>query len=69
MSELLAEPYTDLEQQRETAQLGMWVFLATEVLFFGGLFAAYTVYRFRDPAAFRLVLFIAIAFSRDDGVF
>jgi cytochrome c oxidase subunit III len=38
--------FDDLEQQREAAQLGMWIFLSTEVLFFGGLFLAYTVYRF-----------------------
>ncbi|HUN75180.1 MAG TPA: cytochrome c oxidase subunit 3 [Steroidobacteraceae bacterium] len=37
--------YADLEQQSETAQLGMWLFLATEVLFFGSLIFAYTVYR------------------------
>lgn len=30
----------------------MWVFLATEIMFFGGLFAAYTVYRVMHPAAF-----------------
>jgi cytochrome c oxidase subunit III len=32
--------------------LGMWLFLVTELMFFGGLFAAYTVYRFMYPAAF-----------------
>ena len=32
-----APQFADLRQQSETAQLGMWVFLATEVLFFGGL--------------------------------
>jgi len=37
-SAIVAEQFDDLEQQREAAQLGMWVFLATEVLFFGGLF-------------------------------
>jgi cytochrome c oxidase subunit III len=37
--------FNDLEQQREAATLGMWVFLCTEVLFFGGLFATYLVYR------------------------
>ncbi len=37
--------YADLDQQTETAQLGMWVFIATEVLFFGGLFFTYVVYR------------------------
>jgi len=39
-------------QQREAAELGMWVFLATEVLFFGGLFAAYTIGRVLYPDAF-----------------
>jgi cytochrome c oxidase subunit III len=37
--------YQTLDQQRETASLGMWVFLSTEVLFFGGLFMTYTLYR------------------------
>lgn len=37
--------FADLEQQRESATLGMWVFLITEIMFFGGLFAAYLVYR------------------------
>jgi cytochrome c oxidase subunit 3 len=41
----LAHQFEDLDQQREAASLGMWVFLATEVMFFGGLFTAYTVYR------------------------
>lgn len=36
----------------EAPALGMWTFLATEVLFFGGLFAAYTIYRVSFPAAF-----------------
>jgi len=40
------EQFDDIEQQREAAKLGMWIFLATEVLFFGGLFLSYTVYRF-----------------------
>ena len=41
----VAEQFEDLPQQREAATLGMWTFLATEVLFFGGLFLVYTVYR------------------------
>jgi cytochrome c oxidase subunit 3 len=41
----LAHQFEDLEQQHEAASLGMWIFLATEVMFFGGLFAGYTVYR------------------------
>src|SRR4029077_16800225 len=48
----LAHQFEDLEQQEEVATLGMWVFLATEVLFFGGLFATYLVYRHWHPGAF-----------------
>jgi cytochrome c oxidase subunit 3 len=43
-----------MPQQREAAVLGMWVFLLTEVLFFGGLFIAYTVYRIWYYEAFAL---------------
>lgn len=46
------EQFDDLEQQHDAARLGMWVFLATEILFFGGLFAVYIVYRWRYPAPF-----------------
>ena len=52
MSELVAEHFDTIEQQRSAATLGMWIFLATEVLFFGGLFAAYTVYRWMFPEVF-----------------
>lgn len=48
----LQHQFDDIEQQREAATLGMWVFLATEVLFFGGLFCVYTVYRSWYPQAF-----------------
>jgi cytochrome c oxidase subunit 3 len=48
----LAHQFDDLAQQRETATLGMWMFLATEVLFFGGLFTTYLVYRIWYPDAF-----------------
>ena len=44
--------YQTMEQQRETASLGMWVFLSTEVLFFGGLFMTYTLYRSTYPDIF-----------------
>jgi cytochrome c oxidase subunit 3 len=44
--------FVDLRQQHDVAQLGMWVFLATEVLFFGGLILAYCVYRIAYPAGF-----------------
>jgi len=37
--------FETLEQQKETATLGMWIFLVTEVLFFGGLFLTYTINR------------------------
>jgi cytochrome c oxidase subunit 3 len=49
----LAEQFDDLTQQHEAASLGMWVFLVTEILFFGGLFAGYTVYRATYPEGFR----------------
>jgi cytochrome c oxidase subunit III len=48
----VAHHFDDLEQQRDASLLGMWTFLATEVLFFGGLFAAYLIYRAAYPAAF-----------------
>src|SRR5882762_7916076 len=41
-----------MEQQRETASLGMWIFLSTEVLFFGGLFMTYTLNRSTYPDIF-----------------
>ncbi|MBI5474221.1 MAG: cytochrome c oxidase subunit 3, partial [Ignavibacteriae bacterium] len=44
--------FPDMEQQRETSTLGMWAFLITEVLFFGGMFLAYLVYRTRYPEVF-----------------
>jgi cytochrome c oxidase subunit III len=49
----LAHHFDSYEQQKDTATLGMWTFLVTEILFFGGLFAAYGVYRTSFPAAFR----------------
>ena len=48
----LAHQFDDLEQQKAAGTLGMWVFLATEILFFGGLFTTYLVYRRWYPAAF-----------------
>jgi cytochrome c oxidase subunit 3 len=47
-----AHQFDDLEQQHESDSLGMWAFLATEVMFFGGLFMAYTAYRYSYPEAF-----------------
>jgi cytochrome c oxidase subunit 3 len=48
----LEEQYENLDQQHECAALGMWVFLATEVLFFGTLFLSLGVYRHMYPDAF-----------------
>lgn len=48
----LAHHFSNRTQQYESATLGMWLFLATEVLFFGGLFCAYTVYRANHPEIF-----------------
>ena len=42
-----------MEQQAEASTLGMWVFLVTEIMFFGGLFMAYIVYRSASPEAFQ----------------
>jgi len=44
--------FQTLEQQKESATLGMWVFLVTEVLFFGGLFLTYTINRHEFFTAF-----------------
>jgi cytochrome c oxidase subunit 3 len=41
----LAHHFVDAGQQREAGTLGMWVFLVTEIMFFGGIFAGYTIYR------------------------
>ena len=50
----LREPWSDLRMQREGVGLGMWIFLASEMLFFGGLFVSYAVYRSFNEDAFRL---------------
>ncbi|RPI26751.1 MAG: cytochrome c oxidase subunit 3 family protein [Acidobacteria bacterium] len=48
----LAHHFDDLTQQKEATTLGMWTFLVTEILFFGGLFAGYAQYRTLYPQAF-----------------
>lgn len=50
--EPVSDHFADSVQQREAMELGMWVFLATEIMFFGALFLAYSVYRYWYPAAF-----------------
>lgn len=42
---LLSHQFEDMNQQNEAYTVGMWVFLITELMFFGGLFAAYIIYR------------------------
>ena len=49
---LLEEQFDTLEQQHESCVQGMWLFLATEVLFFGGLIFSYIVYRYQYPREF-----------------
>src|SRR5262245_44839417 len=48
----LAHQFEDLLQQKDAATLGMWAFLATEVLFFGGVLLVYAVYRYWYKDAF-----------------
>ncbi|HWB17794.1 MAG TPA: cytochrome c oxidase subunit 3 family protein [Vicinamibacterales bacterium] len=45
----LQHHFYSMEQQFEAATLGMWVFLVTEIMFFGGMFTAYLVYRTMYP--------------------
>jgi cytochrome c oxidase subunit 3 len=51
---VLKHHFDNLEQQHSAERLGMWMFLATEVLFFSGLFVAYTAYRNWFPREFEL---------------
>ena len=48
----LRHHFVDMEAQKEASALGMWIFLVTEVLFFGGMFTAYVVYRAQYTRAF-----------------
>jgi cytochrome c oxidase subunit 3 len=48
----LQHHFDDMDQQAEASTLGMWVFLVTEIMFFGGLFMAYIVYRSASPEGF-----------------
>jgi len=44
--------FDDADQQRQASTFGMWIFLLTEVMFFGGVFTAYVLYRALYPDAF-----------------
>ena len=48
----LAHHFESYEQQKQSSYLGMWLFLVQEIMFFGGLFLAYIVYRWSHPDAF-----------------
>ena len=48
----LLSHFDDLQQQDDTTKLGMWTFLATEVMFFGGMFLAYILFRWKYHGAF-----------------
>ena len=48
----LQHHFSDSHQQQESAKLGMWIFLLTEVLLFGGLFTTYSVFRAWQPEMF-----------------
>ena len=45
----LQHHFSTMEQQRQSTTLGMWIFLVTEIMFFGGLFTAYLIYRTAHP--------------------
>ena len=51
-SPALLHHFDSAEQQKNASTLGMWLFLVTEIMFFGGLFLCYIVYRTTHPAAF-----------------
>ena len=49
----LQHHFDDMAQQAEASTLGMWVFLVTEIMFFGGLFMAYLLYRWAESDGLR----------------
>ncbi|EJW12525.1 Cytochrome c oxidase polypeptide III [Rhodovulum sp. PH10] len=61
-TEILQEPWARVSRQREGATFGIWVFLATEALFFGALFLTYAIGRIENPAGF-------VAAGRETDVF
>src|ERR1700674_1122419 len=48
----LVHHFDDMEHQKEASTFGMWVFLLTEIMMFGGLFTAYLIYRLTYYPAF-----------------
>jgi cytochrome c oxidase subunit 3 len=54
-NKFLAHHFETMRQQREAVSLGMWLFLVTEVMFFGGIFLGYTIYRLAYPEMFHFM--------------
>jgi cytochrome c oxidase subunit 3 len=48
----LQHQFEDMKQQEESVSIGMWMFLVQEIMFFGGLFTVYLVFRSKFPMAF-----------------
>ena len=48
----LAHHFSSMEQQREAGTIGMWIFLLTELMFFGGMFLVYAIFRTTYPSGF-----------------
>jgi cytochrome c oxidase subunit 3 len=48
----VAHQFEDIDQQNECYIVGMWTFLVTEIMFFGALFLAYSIYRTLYPATY-----------------
>jgi cytochrome c oxidase subunit 3 len=62
-SPFLRPPWDNLMRQHQAVSLGIWIFLVSEILLFGGLFAGYSVYRHLYPAGF------AVAGAQTDIVY
>jgi cytochrome c oxidase subunit III len=54
----LAHHFATMEQQKEAGTIGMWVFLVTELMFFGGLFLVYALFRMTYPEGFEYGSFL-----------
>lgn len=50
----LQHQFDDMEQQKEAVTIGMWMFLVQELMFFGGIFMVYLLYRSKYPLAFAM---------------
>src|SRR5215210_774675 len=48
----LQHQFEDMKQQEESVSIGMWAFLVQEIMFFGGMFTVYLVFRSKYPMAF-----------------